>query len=201
MARANWTETQLVEVLKLYCSTPFGKIHSRNPEIVSLAATLGRTPGAVALKMANFASLDPTISQKGMSGSSALDKAIWNEFFSNMDGFLSDNDRGDRDSGFSEPEVHLVEDVIRIGIDRIGLSKLRTNQSFFRRMILASYDARCAITGISEPELLVASHIVPWSVDKAVRLDPRNGICLNALHDRAFDKGLIPHPVPVVFAA
>lgn len=40
-------------------------------------------------------------------------------------------------------------------------------------------------------ELLVASHVVPWAVNKAARVNPRNGLCLNALHDRAFDRGLI----------
>jgi predicted restriction endonuclease len=41
------------------------------------------------------------------------------------------------------------------------------------------------------PELLIASHIVPWAADKANRMNPQNGLCLNALHDRAFDAGLI----------
>ena len=47
------------------------------------------------------------------------------------------------------------------------------------------------MSGLSEPRLLIASHIVPWSKDKANRLNPSNGLCLSALHDRAFDKGLI----------
>ena len=41
------------------------------------------------------------------------------------------------------------------------------------------------------PELLVASHIIPWSVNAENRLNPRNGLCLSALHDKAFDKGII----------
>ena len=47
------------------------------------------------------------------------------------------------------------------------------------------------MSGTKEPKLLVASHIVPWSKDKKNRLNPRNGLCLSAIHDRAFDKGLI----------
>ena len=47
------------------------------------------------------------------------------------------------------------------------------------------------MTGLSVPELLVASHIVPWSADPKNRLNPHNGLCLSALHDRAFDAGLI----------
>ena len=47
------------------------------------------------------------------------------------------------------------------------------------------------MSGVNHPRLLVASHIVPWSKDVANRLNPRNGLCLSALHDRAFDSGLI----------
>jgi predicted restriction endonuclease len=58
-------------------------------------------------------------------------------------------------------------------------------------MVLSSYDNRCGVTGLAEPALLIASHIVPWAENKQSRLDPRNGISLNALHDKAFDRGLI----------
>ena len=47
------------------------------------------------------------------------------------------------------------------------------------------------MSGLSEPRLLIASHIVPWAKDRNNRLNPRNGLCLSAIHDRAFDKGLI----------
>jgi predicted restriction endonuclease len=39
--------------------------------------------------------------------------------------------------------------------------------------------------------LLIASHIIPWARDAANRVNPRNGLCLNALHDCAFDRGFI----------
>jgi predicted restriction endonuclease len=32
---------------------------------------------------------------------------------------------------------------------------------------------------------------VPWAVDVKNRTNPRNGLCLNAIHDRAFDCGLL----------
>jgi putative restriction endonuclease len=38
---------------------------------------------------------------------------------------------------------------------------------------------------------LVASHIVPWSKNEKIRLNPSNGLCLNSIHDKAFDKGFI----------
>ena len=54
-------------------------------------------------------------------------------------------------------------------------------------MILASYNLSCCVTGITNTALLVGSHIVPWAEDKENRLNPRNGLCLNTLHDKAFD--------------
>ena len=60
-----------------------------------------------------------------------------------------------------------------------------------RRRVLSAYQNRCCITGLPIQSLLVASHIVPWADDAANRLNPRNGLCLNALHDRAFDRGLL----------
>jgi predicted restriction endonuclease len=47
------------------------------------------------------------------------------------------------------------------------------------------------MSGLSDSRLLIASHIVPWSSDKQIRLNPSNGLCLSAIHDRAFDKGLM----------
>ncbi len=67
----------------------------------------------------------------------------------------------------------------------------RVNQSVFRTMVLNNYHSKCCITGINIPDLLVASHIIPWSKNEKERLNPRNGLCLNALHDKAFDKGYI----------
>jgi putative restriction endonuclease len=58
-------------------------------------------------------------------------------------------------------------------------------------MVMASYDQRCAITGISQTEFLVAGHIRPWSTDIENRMNSRNGICLNRLHDKAFEERLI----------
>ena len=58
-------------------------------------------------------------------------------------------------------------------------------------MVLSNYDSKCAITGIDIPQLLYASHIIPWSQNENERLNPENGICLSALYDKAIDKGLI----------
>ncbi len=77
------------------------------------------------------------------------------------------------------------------GRDREAIVRLRVNQSFFRKRVLSAYEFRCCVTGLSREELLVASHILPWAESPAHRLNPKNGLCLNALHDRAFDRYLM----------
>ena len=64
-------------------------------------------------------------------------------------------------------------------------------QKAFADAVKGNYEYRCAITGIATKDFLVASHIVPWSKDQSIRLDPTNGICLSLLVDRAFEKGYL----------
>ena len=84
-------------------------------------------------------------------------------------------------------------DINKEGEDKVSQTKIRKGQDYFRRMILANYGGRCALTGIDIPQLLLASHIIPWAdkTHKKERLNPCNGICLSALYDKAFDQGLI----------
>ncbi|PVY44084.1 HNH endonuclease [Pontibacter virosus] len=68
---------------------------------------------------------------------------------------------------------------------------IRLGQSKFRKGVLKNFGNKCALTEISEPSLLTASHIVPWSHDKDCRGDISNGICLYTEVDSLFDKGFI----------
>jgi hypothetical protein len=61
MMRENWNREELIVAFNLYCKIPFERITSRNPEIINLAKIIGRTPSAVALKLVNFARLDPEL--------------------------------------------------------------------------------------------------------------------------------------------
>ena len=78
----------------------------------------------------------------------------------------------------------------RVGEDRIHKPQLASAE-FFRNAVLSAYNERCCITGLSLPTLLVASHIVPWRHDSVNRVNPRNGLLLSVLHDKAFDSGFI----------
>lgn len=65
----------------------------------------------------------------------------------------------------------------------------RQKQSLFRKRVMQNFDGQCCLSEINEDELLVASHIIPWSVRVDCRLDPSNGLLLYCPYDRLFDKG------------
>lgn len=193
----NWTKEQAKLAFHLYCQLPFGKLHKGNPEIIRLAEVIGRTPSAVAMKLVNFASLDPAITstgRKGLDGASNLDREIWEEFHADWEQLAVECEMLRR-SIDPEPVTDEADELLVpedfTGETRQVVTEQRIKQNFFRRAVLSSYGGRCCMSGVSEPRLLVASHIVPWSKDKNNRLNPSNGLCLSAIHDRAFDKGLI----------
>jgi len=187
--RKPWTRDELMLAINLYCKTPFGKIHVRNPDIIALATRLDRTPGSVSYKLANFASLDPSLDRKGAANVSRLDREVWNEFYENWDEMSYQSEL--MSNATREQNLSHEFTEIPAGKTRDMIVKQRVNQNFFRDMILASYNFKCCITGLPVKELLVASHIKPWAIDEPNRMNPRNGLCINALHDKAFDKGLI----------
>lgn len=189
--RKPWTRDELILAINLYCKTPFGRIHVRNPDIIELSERLGRTPGSVSYKLANFASIDESLPRKGASNVSNLDREVWKEFFENWESMAYESERRASEL-LGRPTGNWDNlDALPEGKSRETLVRARVNQGFFRQIVLAAYNGACCITGTAIPGLLVASHIVPWSVDAKNRINPRNGLCLNALHDRAFDQGLI----------
>ena len=194
MARRQWSRTELLLAFNLYCKTPFGKIHIRNPQIIELAALLGRTPSAVSWKLANFSRLDTALKARNIAGAghgAKADIGIWNEFHGNWEKLALESEEClNRLKGGSLQPVEL-EDHFPPGQNLVAAVKVRINQAFFRSAILAAYGSACCVTGISTPQLLIASHIVPWAIDEPNRTNPRNGLCLNAIHDRAFDAGLM----------
>jgi len=198
--KGNWTSEQLKLAFAFYCQTPFGKLHSKNPHIIELAIMIGRTPSALAMKLVNFASLDPSITgtgRKGLSGASAQDRKVWDEFHADWERLAVECELlrrqllRERSERKPMPVPLPLQDDLRLsdytGETREALVQQRIKQDFFRRAVLASYRGRCCISGLSDRRMLVASHIVPWREDKANRLNPSNGLCLSAIHDKAFD--------------
>lgn len=145
------------------------------------------------MKLSNFASLDETLAQTGLANASKLDKKMWEEFTGDwdrvaleseeiLDSYLNvdDPDANNNEAKSGARSTEAMQEV-----------KVRLGQRFFRRTVLSNYENRCCICELPIESLLIASHIIPWSQDRGNRLNPQNGLCLCAIHDMAFDRGLI----------
>lgn len=201
-ANQKWTHEETVLALALYFRTQFGRITSTNPDIISLAKLMGRTPGSVAMKMCNLASCDPTLLKSGRTGltnCSKMDRSVFKEYSDDLE-TLAFEEKQLR----SELSHCTIEELLKAenpaGIDslpdgeeRQAIIKNRIEQDFFRTAVLTVYNSRCCITGLSESEILTACHIKPWADcdAKKERLSPQNGLCLNYIHGSAFERGLI----------
>ena len=197
--RNNWTREETILVLDLYCKIPFSKISKTNEKIIDLARLINRSPSAVGLKMANLARFDGELRSRNISGmahGSKLDEEIWNEFCNNWEelSYQAQKILADKKQTTVE-EMLNYDDIEKIppGEYRESMVKTRVGQYFFRASVLSAYSNKCCITGLIVPALLVSSHIKPWrdSDIQTERTNPSNGLCLNALHDKAFDRGLI----------
>lgn len=202
--RRRWTREELLVALNLYHKLTFGQFHARQPAIIALAGKLERTPDSLAMKLCNFASLDPALAMRGirgLAGASQLDRHMWEEFHADLADAVPASEEKLR-ALFSVPPGAEVEVVPKKGIqvrrnppggptDVTVTIKQRRGQEYFRNAVLNNFGGQCGISRLAVRELLVASHILPWSVAETERLNVRNGLCLSRLHDAAFDLGLI----------
>jgi len=207
VAQVKWTREHFLIALNLYRKLLFGQLHKGNRLIIEVAEKMGRTPSSLAMKLCNFASLDPVQQARGirgLSGATKQDREMWRDFEGNINelGPQSEQLLHDLFTTDDACEVDFLRrDKVRLERPKFVLPtrptekeqtvRVRRGQQFFRQSVLNAYGARCAITGINVPRLLVASHIKPWSQFPGERLNPRNGLCLSSIHDAAFDGGLI----------
>ena len=196
--RKGWTHDELLLAMNLYCKLPFGQLHRGNPEIIRLAAAMERTPSSLSMKLCNFASFDPALQArgvKGLTGASRADKAVWDEFHADWETL------GQQSEALAEERTPHAPPALREikppaapfdgPTEAQRTVRVRLAQTFFRQTVLASYACRCCITANPVPQLLIASHILPWGSHPKERINPRNGLCLARTHDAAFDAGLI----------
>lgn len=188
--RRPWTRDELLVALGLYLRLPFGKLHRRNEQIIQHAALLDRTPSALAMKLTNLASLDDSLERSGLRNASSADREVWAELQADWSATANAIAEANEQLG-AEPSAGAEPLPVTVDENVVTETKVRRGQALFRAAVLSAYQRRCCVTGLAEPRLLVASHIIPWADDPNHRLNPRNGLCLNALHDRAFDHGLI----------
>ena len=201
MAEARrWAREELLVVLNLYEKLQFGQFHSRQPVIIEVAARMERTPGSVAMKLSNLASLDPKLQARGivgLEGASNLDKEVWEEFHANPEVLVPESEEAMRKL-FNATEQDEVDIIGNVGVTVQPVPSppegptsfttqvaVRRGQQYFRQVVLNAFGGRCGVTGIAIRDLLVASHILPWATHPKSRLEPQNGIALSRLHDGA----------------
>jgi Predicted restriction endonuclease len=199
-----WNEADELITLWLYY-TLTGSADKTNPEIIRIAELLGRTPegeyrhtpSSVALKLANYKSLDPN-KIGGLPNVSNDDRFYFNTYSNNLDKLFTKTKNLIKDRNETieiYPRIPDFDSFTAEGADYSGtdhevLAKARVDQYKFRTKLLGVYNGKCCLSGIGQKELLIASHIKPWAVDISNRTNPCNGLLLNALLDRAFDQGL-----------
>jgi len=147
MARANLTRKELIVAFNLYCKIPFGKIHNINPDVIELARVLGRTPSSLSWKLANFASLDPLLKKRNISGAthgSGLEREIWEEFNENWDRLAFESEALRLEMSGLSP-LGEDEQLFPEGKTRDAIVRTRVNQGFFRSAVLAAHNAKCCI--------------------------------------------------------
>lgn len=198
MAKNNWSYDETLMAFELYCRTPFAKISERNKEIIKLAEVLKRSPKSVKMKMFNLARLNPEEIARGivsLQHGAKLENEIWKEYSIDRENLIL---KAAKLRNKQAPEVGIkgilsdTDIFIPDGDDIQVEAKRRIGQAFFRSAVLSAYDFKCCMTGINVLNFLVASHIKPWRDSSSQeKTDPRNGLCLNALHDKAFDQGFI----------
>ncbi len=150
------------------------------------------------MRLNNFASVDPFHQQRGIGGlpgGRAQVEPIWQEFINNKGELLFESERilaEKEQTSIDDKFIEILKGTEHLkGEYKLREVKTRVNQNVFRQIVIANYSGKCAITGIDIPDLLLASHIIPWSKNEEERLNPENGICLSPMYDRAYDKGYI----------
>jgi len=88
-------------------------------------------------------------------------------------------------------EIAILRDSGLSSSEKQALIVARRGQGVFRQRVLA-LEPRCRVTGVEDPDCLVASHVKPWSESSNVeRLSENNGLMLAPHVDHLFDQGLI----------
>lgn len=183
-----WSREDIIIAYALYCVTPLGQINPTNRAIQQVSEIIPHSVASIVMRMKNFRYIDPAVIS-GLGHVAKADKIIYEEFKHDW-GALSveaENLTGlalfDADPLQGAKPLSSLTDHSRVSRER----------HFFKNAVFSAYNGACYISGCRLPRMLTASHIKPYSKcrDKSDRVNPENGICLNAFYDKAFDSGLM----------
>ena len=190
-----WTREDVIIAYALYCVIPFSKVNNSNQTIKDAAAIMERSPASLKMRICNLAALDPDFLATGRAGLASvanLDREVYAEFSSDWQRLSSTAEEllGLPIFDIAEPIYNGPDKRRRQIYAEISDKQARR---FFRKSVIAAYEGRCCISGMTIPQMLIASHIKPYAVSdiQTERANPANGLLLNAFYDRAFDQGLM----------
>ena len=190
-----WTREDVIIAYALYCVIPFSKVNNSNQTIKDAAAIMERSPASLKMRICNLAALDPDFLATGRAGLASvanLDREVYAEFSSDWQRLSSTAEEllGLPIFDIAEPIYNGPDKRRRKTYAEISDKQARR---FFRKSVIAAYEGRCCISGMTIPQMLIASHIKPYAVSdiQTERANPANGLLLNAFYDRAFDQGLM----------
>jgi hypothetical protein len=182
----------------------FGQFNKANEDVQRLAMLLGRAPSSVSMKLCNLASFDPALRSrgiKGLEGASQLDRQVWDEYHANLTASVQATEQKLRalitakqaqDAKLEQPadcRSKAEADLLPLQERLDDLEQDTTN--YFQAAILSNYEGRCAVSGLTSPDLLLATRILPRETHPELEMVISNGICLSALYHRSFLRGLI----------
>lgn len=196
MAHNIWTTEQLIMALNVYCKIPFKDVRESHPIIQKYAPLIGRSETALKMKIGNFGRFDPALQVQGITGlkhGSKAEEEVWDAFWNDPNRFSYESELllAQRAEEVTGKNITLAEIDYPEGTEKEILVRQRVNQNFFRETVLSSYMSQCCITGLKDRKLLEACHIVSWVEDTKNRTNPKNGLCMNPLFHKAYDKHLI----------
>lgn len=190
-----WTREDVIIAYALYCVIPFSKVNNSNQTIKDTAAIMERSPASLKMRICNLAALDPDFlatGRAGLSGVAKLDQEVFAEFSNDWAGLSAAAEEllGLPIFDIAEPVYNGPDKRRKKTYAEISDKQARR---FFRKSVIAAYEGRCCISGMTIPQMLIASHIKPYAVSdlQTERANPANGLLLNAFYDRAFDQGLM----------
>lgn len=184
-----WTKEDIIVAYALYCITPFNEMRPKNLILQQIAKIMDRSLSSLILRMQNFRYIDPANNKAGLCHAAKIDYLIFEEFKNDWGNLSSLAEKITGLSLFDCAPDRGAQPISSLN-DR---NKVSRERHFFRKTVFATYEKRCCISGFSIPEMLIASHIKPYSKcrDTNERITPTNGLLLNTFYDKAFDAGLI----------
>ena len=191
-----WSREETIVAFNVYCKIPFKVSSKTNPTVIKYAKILGRSPSSLNMKVGNFGRLDPSLRSKGITGlvhGAKMEEEVWDEFVDNPEKLAFESER--LIAEFSERSIEESSGIdtgdLPKGEERVAFVKQRVNQAFFRSAVMSSYNFTCCVSGLAEPRLLEACHIVGWAKNEQNRVNPQNGLCMNSLFHKAYDNYLL----------